>query len=774
MLEYNKRSFGTTKRKFFVDLFRGELDRRDIEIPVPVSISHSLIGFDLESAVKKKSEFEGLTKESIKALLSLLAKSEQFIDTNDLQDVVMDILPEDKKQDDEQVSALVQTIKFEMRRIVMRSSVAPSFYTAVIDDAYSDDAIESIKALHDLSNLHQVVLVMQKIYAGIADRAESGTIGNLISDQLTHLPAYSGALELDRTFANPPGLTLPVRASYVMEQIENVVYGRPHFGKEERLPGFFEELTQINDIPDVNFAEMMAAYLYIVYLIQGTVASTEEIVQPLSSIVSRIVSGVGTVMPFVAPEAGPIDMEKVKKLVSVLWTDRIIILSMEQKPGMIENRFRTILETNKYRTDTSWERIVHRTFRVGGRVFDAMLDVAAKLRGWLEDKTIYFKDISPTLRNRLLEIMNGTLATYGEWRASAHMARYLKQPAFVIHHEFRGESHYIPWISPAVDVDPILHDDEYRNDPSTNGGRVMITPEGGYISVLTTGLTKGSLANVEDILPISIFLFSKFSRKFAPYYVMKRNLPSLLSTNPIFKAYTRFQSILDVKKTGFFTFLRRRAELRDFLDMRDLARDPEINLPPIVIEDAIKEKPIFSFAGTNLLMDFGGSLDQAFVYFSSDLIPFYDEIETEERAPDGVNNMMVECLHPFIYEASDLPQNNSTLQNFGMNPTDPTDTRKKTSGSNEIVTDPTAGDSKKLATDPSDPGVSDPNDNSSKKPNSGAPEEKTDEVLLQTEDSELNKEELERKKKLLAELKEKEAELKKKDNSSKRGNALRW
>jgi hypothetical protein len=429
-----------------------------------------------------------------------------------------------------------------------------------------------------------------------------------------------------------------VKRSYVYEEVEKLVYGKPTFEYNYELTGRARQIVGVNNFPkDLEYADVLSSWVMCFSLMEGSSVTGDAVETSVSDIVKYLVRGNFVVQPYVMTEAGKPDMDKARKLLAYFWVDSIIRQMTSNGEPRLVGTFDNIMRTNNYLKDDTYARIFSQTTKILGYVYDGFLDAFKQVQSLLESDNLYLGDLSVSYQRILLQATSLFTDRYKEFTCDSTSPRYLMQNALLVNHNLDGT------LNPGVsfpDFQVIYPDVVYNK----RGDHMTIVMGDEIFQVLKTRIHKGTYVETNRPVPME---FVAQAPTWKPWYMTKVPVSGHLADVPLFASYTRFHTLENVVKTGFYDFFMKNSSLQLITSVRELSQ--MAGLPEMIIMDILGvDNPITPFAGDtqSLILDFGTAAATCFVYWSSELLPIYSYREVEEG--DRANAKLWLADYPYV------------------------------------------------------------------------------------------------------------------------------
>jgi hypothetical protein len=647
-------TFGQVLRDYRADLLKARLLRGQDTLQVPVVVTNNSLAFDLISSLKTVKGVEKVSEATLKTIVGLVAKTEELIEEAGLIGIVKEELGD--KWTDDKVKNLVDLIKKRIATTVTNSSISPMFLISALEEATSTGSLDNLNQMDDFNGLAQIVRLSQTLYGKIAVETDVSKLVTDIKDSTANLPAYNAVETVSRTFTLRVSAAMPVNLAYVTDALEKAIYGKTHFEFKDIVPVYVRSLEGMNGYPPMTLAEMMTAYIMLIYMVQQIELKKDTALKPVKDLVMEMLRGGVQNTPVVLREAGSIDFAKVKKFVTTLWADRITHIVSQGKASPTFARFEGLMNVRKYVIDNTFREPVMKALRTCSYVFDAMLDVAALVRKWIDDTGIYYKDVKPKMRERLKTAFFDQMKPFGEYSSNQNAPAFLREPALIIHHSLITA---YPWSEPMTEPEVVHTDDAY----DSKAGGQLITPEGGISMLITTGLIEGNTDDTRDaVAPWNPMIFGRFAQRWRPTYAMNVALPPVVS-NPILGAYVRFASPSTLWERGLINYFSSKLTPVFYSSLQELS--DKTGLPPAILTDALGTETGVKIVGDMALYDFERSLAVGTLLWDYEVLPFYDFMVTANVIEtEGIGELSLLAYHPYASEHTVLAHNTPAADNL--------------------------------------------------------------------------------------------------------------
>lgn len=682
---------GEKKRLILADIVKARLTSESRFVTVPVASTKSQVVFDITKTLTTIAAKYKQTLPAVRAALGIVAAADNFTNDKQLLDMIKEVLSPGDSDDDqtqERYEAITQDITRELRRFIMRGVVGPLLFESVLEVDRESGGISPVfvdaSALQNFDQLLKIVQSTQTLYSEITMGKLSDTIVSTLSGQLEDFGAYTFLRDVYSAFNYDTGATMNLKESYVRGLFEEAIWGKQLIKEEEITPVYIRKLTGINLAVDLNFAELMAAYVLMVQLLQGNteaismlqkegadISSPDRIdnvnVVRLKNIALEMIWRVGRITSVSIPaEAGSIDMEKVRLFIHFLWVNQIISYVISGVTSSIPGKIFTQISTLQIRVDDRVLSVFKRIVSVTGMVYDSFCDVGAIIYTLIQETGYYQPGITKPKREVLMKFFEEQLTPLRNIMTNTSNARFLMSPTHIL-----NRTNALPTYSP---IEPMLEMSNIVPDKVAVNRPMQVSYDGDEWCLLASDVISGAYLEVlPSSFPINPLYLNRFLQHWSPNYVVRTSLPDGIMNNSLLKATIRFVSPAAIAETGYFKEFSRYAEMITVVDEWELSKlsGLPVTLTKKIFEDLRETNTIAKLGGFHLLLDYS-NLKDGFMLFDSQILPFYDVHEIEDVATDPLNNRIFVAKHPSLSIGTYEPMNNMVkllIGDGGVRPT---------------------------------------------------------------------------------------------------------
>lgn len=607
-------------------------------VPVPANISSGIFLLDFERTLQEIVEGQAkLSSETFNSLMSIIVKTYGLIEDMDLAEQLMaaGMKVAKTRKDETDQDAILRMIS-SIKERVSRSLTDAGFSGAIVSTMWREDFQNfSFKEFADVkySDVANVVKLAQEFHAQFA----IGTRGDILAERLHNYATTEGVLSATRalikTFHSAEGSYVPCRESYVMDKLFKDVFGSPLVDKESLVEGRFYNVTSVN-IADISFADAIANYMWCLNISMGIdiALGDKDSSLKIGDIIKEMVTGVGTVMPFVPTEAGKPNTKRAGDHFSRIYVMHLMHRICRDDAGAYMNQVLNAIKSNKYFRLDEMEIEFKAGLRTLSMAYSAFIDTAAYYRELFRRDDLKFTDylsLHPKRRRQLVRFIDKMFADLNVPMQSLEHPAFYKSAYPVI------SAPNSIFSSPSMTPDYVIDRDEL-----IKGSSIMLVPEKGIgvagtpvLRMFTSGLDPRSASWFEMLREISEigvpFSVVPNANVVNPIFYFTVSTDSSILQSDLVRAQLSFRSFTDVQEIAAINpviadYVRANSVVFYPTSLEDFAE--RFRMPLKLVQAIMKKQKIGVKDGWYDL----SSLEGIHFFASADILQIYEIKEFED------------------------------------------------------------------------------------------------------------------------------------------------
>lgn len=517
------------------------------KVAVPAIVTSKAFLLDFEQTLETHVEWLKDENESMKTqLINVIARSFDRLSVEQTVDEILKlgIVPESKtnpkggaQTPKQALTVLVQKIQERMAQNAVTGGIMSLMVREILTERITDNAFKSFRSTN-VRWIADAISVNQTFFSKFKSGTSGASLVDYMNTAVGQNPLMDSTFALLKTMRSVHDATVNCRESYAIDELFKIAFGEKFMDYEDVIPTRAYKI-QGCVIPEVSFAEALAAYVWSCNVQSGvkqlTDGDDDDITFPLSELVAQIVTGIGA-KPFVVPsEAGVLDTKRMRNAYVKVFCTHLFSNILRSDLGTFEGQISNSIKTNKFFDLTEYETQFYENLRCMSVIQKSFFDTADYFHMIFSDESLVFPDdtIHPIDKRKILEYMRGEFDENKTFLLDSEHPAYYKQMALVTNSS--GQSIFRKQVA----CPQYWFDRKILNQAP----RFMMGPEGREsIVLLTTGIKQGTLFDVIKDLPYGMGYCAQAVEATPIYYLQAGNTvqQSLLSSQVVKHLYSYY------------------------------------------------------------------------------------------------------------------------------------------------------------------------------------------------------------------------------------------
>lgn len=589
-------------------------------VSLPVGMTTSLVGFDFKSEFEKMDPLQNRSAASIDRLVKLMGKT-----LDHLSDEEMEVLLRKhgfKGLKSQEITEIVQQMRMKIRDTFTKSAIPSIVLRDVLRQEGNKNLLQSLGSLGYGDVVGGVALV-QELYGKFALSTSLDDVISYVTVNMTSNTAYKYVRSLYNIFQRTPGATIQARMSYVADTILKSTADRTFVKTEPMLDGIAYEISEIDFMgaDDLTFIDSLVGFFMSMRSVMGLETNTGALSVSMDEFAREMVIGIGEFLPYLPQEflqQSQPNFLNIQKLITDLWTLRVIERVASDDPGGTEARINNIMDARKYTRQDAYDEMIRESVTISSIMYESFLDVAAMFKDLATNRNVYFDDLTPKKQVQYSTFMFSYLERYKNYNIGTNHPRFLNEAAHVINHGFTFMASEAKWIVK----------DRYYDGTK----RFLVDPNDfSYKELLKSPHVKGHYIDA----PMGFdYRLINLAQDYKPSYSLTIAAPDVLASQDVFKIGLGMVPFQQVKDTGYYRYFLDFCSLEQIMTVEEFMQ--KFSVPMEIARAAWK--------GQMLYANFK-SLNAVHLFWDSDVAPIYEMREVEGGETDGAYRM-----DPFVAE----------------------------------------------------------------------------------------------------------------------------
>lgn len=511
----------------------------DRTVSVPAAVISTMFQLDFKVQLELISPtIQHESEEKINQYIRIIASTYESLNTDETVSALlkMGLKPErrpkfdikDKKDKrtgpvtDEEARILLTDFVVDMKTRFTRTTVESGFQGLMIRNILHERASASgLSTLKGLNIIYvsRVVDTASGMFGQLTKSETGADLALWMSDQFSKSPLLGTLRNLYSVLRNETGAVVPVRESYVVDEMFKTFFDTPFMSKESILEAKAYKVTGCI-MKDLSFADAIAGFMWSFNTILGIKMKDDKVrTVSIEELVPYIVTGVGETLPYVPEEAGVANYDRMYDEYMKVYFLHVVLRFLRDEPGEFKSRIDNTIQKSKFFKLEELARDFTINLYSLSVAYEAFRDTAAYFRELYKRTDVLFADhemILPSDRLKVINFMEDHMSRINAFSVNMDHPAYFKQPAHILGH-----------VNGLISM-------EVKNVEYTLPRRIYSKAERIFtlsgvntsqsMKLFTAGITQGSWFDITDeALPMSRDLLNR-AVLFNPTYSFKKDI----------------------------------------------------------------------------------------------------------------------------------------------------------------------------------------------------------------------------------------------------------